>query len=290
MTKQHLTSPVVLSSPTEVYNAVQAARRQGQRVGLVLTMGALHKGHLSLVAASRRSCDVTFATIFVNPTQFGPGEDFEKYPRNLSEDLTAFAEAGVDFVFTPSRDELYPEGFSTFVDPPTVALPFEGQHRPQHFSGVATIVLKLFNILPAHVSFFGQKDYQQCIVLRRMAKDFNLPIEIEMCPIIREEDGLAMSSRNRYLSPLERTQALALSRGLREAENSFRSGETNTLKLVERIRTCLADVQIEQIDYVAVVDAQTLENVPVVERPAVALLAARIGTTRLIDNTILRPH
>jgi pantoate--beta-alanine ligase len=264
-------------------------RQAGQRIGLVPTMGALHEGHLSLVQAARERTDVVIATIFVNPTQFGPNEDFSKYPRTLDSDLNALSAAGCDVVFVPSREEMYPADSSTLVEPPAVSQPLEGVCRPGHFRGVATIVLKLFQIIPADVACFGQKDYQQAQVIRRMVADLNVPIEIVVCPIIREPDGLAMSSRNRYLSPAERQQALAVSRALDEAERLAAAGQFESEPIVAAMGNKLRAAGITRIDYVTLADPATLAEVPRIEGRAVALIACFVGTTRLIDNRLLGP-
>jgi pantoate--beta-alanine ligase len=250
-------------------------------------MGALHEGHLSLVRASRQACDVTVATIFVNPAQFGPHEDLDQYPRTLDEDLAALGDLNVDFVFAPSTKELYPDGFSTLVEPPAVARPFEGQYRPGHFRGVATIVLKLFNIIPADFAFFGQKDFQQARVIQDMVRDLNVPTTVHVCPTVRDPDGLALSSRNRYLSPAEREQALSLSKCLDYAEHEVLRGRTDLRPIVAGMRNTLEAAGIEKIDYVDIADAQTLEPVMTLQHSAVALVAAHVGATRLIDNRIL---
>jgi pantoate--beta-alanine ligase len=288
MNSQHSNSSSVFTSCDQAYAAISEARRDGKRIGLVLTLGAIHEGHISLVKASRTSCDFTAATIFVNPAQFAPGEDFQKYPRTLDADLAAFAELGVDMVFAPSREEIFPTGFSTYVDPPQVATRFEGECRPQHFRGVTTIVLKLFNLLPADVTFFGQKDYQQCLVVQRMVRDLNLPIKIEMCPTVREADGLALSSRNRYLNSADRKRAVALSESLREAERKHLAGEKDATQLVTQMKSRLADAGIDRVDYAAIADAETLEPIISINRTAVALVAAYVGESRLIDNLLLR--
>jgi pantoate--beta-alanine ligase len=264
-------------------------RRLGRRVGLVPTMGALHAGHLSLVQTARERADVVVATIFVNPTQFGPSEDFSKYPRTLDADLQALSAAGCDYVFVPTRDEMYPANSSTFVEPPAVSQPLEGVCRPGHFRGVATIVLKLFQIIPADIACFGQKDFQQAQVVRRMVADLNVPIEIVVCPIIREPDGLAMSSRNRYLSPAERRQALALPSALDEAERLVDSGQVESEAIVAAMRNILLAAGITRIDYVALADPESLAEVARIEGRAVALLACFVGATRLIDNRLLGP-
>jgi len=277
-------TPKLVTTASELRAAVRAARAAGCAIGLVPTMGALHEGHLSLVQASRSECGFTVATIFVNPTQFAPHEDFDKYPRTLDADLESLASCHADLVFAPRREDMYPAGCSTLVQPPQVAQRWEGECRPGHFQGVATVVLKLFNLAQADVAFFGHKDYQQAAVIRRMVQDLNVPTEIRVCPTVREPDGLAMSSRNRYLSAGERQQAVALSRALRLAEQMAAGGERHAAKLVEAIDRVLAEAQIRRIDYVAVVDPDTLEPVPELTRPVVVLIAARVGGTRLIDN------
>lgn len=277
--------PLVVRTGGEARAAIRAAQREGKRVGLVPTMGALHEGHLSLVEAARRECEYTAATIFVNPTQFGPREDFSRYPRTWDEDLAALARIGVDLVFAPETAEMYPPNCTTAIEPPRVAEPLEGRFRPGHFRGVATIVMKLFQLLPADAAFFGQKDYQQTLVVRRMVEDLNVPVQIVVCPTIRDADGLAMSSRNRYLSADERRQALSISRGLRRAQESFRQGERRTSVLCEAIEASLRDASVSSIDYVAVADPESLEAPgEQVSGTAMALVACRVGTTRLIDN------
>ncbi len=277
-------APRLVTTCKEVYNAVIAARANGRSIGLVPTMGALHEGHLSLVRASRAECDLTLVTIFVNPTQFGPQEDFSRYPRTLEKDLQGLGRCGVDVVFAPAKDEIYPAGFSTYVDPPKVAEPLEGSCRPGHFRGVATVVLKLFNIIPADVAYFGQKDYQQSLVIRRMAQDLNVRTDIRVCPIVREPDGLAMSSRNVYLNADERQQALAISRSLNLAADMVRQGELDAAVIKAKMRQVLADAGITRVDYVALAAPETLEEMSRIDVPAMALIAAHVGNTRLIDN------
>ncbi|MCC9602082.1 pantoate--beta-alanine ligase [Stieleria sp. JC731] len=265
---------------------------QSHTVGLVPTMGALHDGHLSLVAMSRSRCDDSIATIFVNPTQFAPGEDLDKYPRTLERDLEKLTNAGCDAVFIPSTDEMYPPGSSTMVVPPKVALPLEGKFRPEHFRGVATVVLKLFQILPASHAFFGQKDFQQLRVIETMVDDLNVPIEIVSCPIVREADGLAMSSRNRYLNVDERQRSLCLSQALAEVEAAFKGGQREVKTLTEILHRHLPPAAntntVDRVDYAVIVDSQSLKPIERIESSAVTLLAAHVGTTRLIDNCILR--
>jgi pantoate--beta-alanine ligase len=266
---------------------VTELRREGRSLGLVPTMGALHEGHLSLVRASRARCDFTAVTIFVNPTQFAPHEDLARYPRTLPGDLAVLEEVQADLVFAPASDAIYPPGFSTYVEPPEIARPWEGVCRPSHFRGVATVVLKLFQLLPADVAFFGQKDYQQALVIQHMTLDLNVPMQIEVCPIVREADGLAMSSRNRYLTAAERQQALAISRGLRLADQQVRDGIRDTEAIRERMRVELTEAGIERIDYIAVVEPNTLIETPETRPPVMALIAAYVGHTRLIDNCLL---
>jgi pantoate--beta-alanine ligase len=276
-----------ITTAAEIYAEAQALSAAGKSVGLVPTMGALHAGHLSLVRRARAECDAVIATIFVNPAQFGPSEDFSRYPRTLERDLELLADLGCDLVFAPPHDEVYPAGFSTYVEPPAVGATLEGKHRPGHFRGVATVVLKLLNLIPADVAYFGQKDYQQSLVIQHMVRDLNLPVKIAVCPIVREADGLALSSRNRYLSPTERQQALALSRSLKRAEELVRSGQRDAAAIAEAMRRELTNARIERIDYATVADAQSLAELNTLDRPAVALVACFVGTTRLIDNCLL---
>jgi pantoate--beta-alanine ligase len=247
-------------------------------------MGALHDGHASLVRAAKRECDLVVATIFVNPTQFGPKEDFARYPRSMEADLALLGAAGAKLVFTPAVEEIYPPGFSTYVEPPAVAAPLEGRIRPGHFRGVCTVVLKLFQLAPADVAYFGQKDYQQSLVIRRMIEDLNVPIEIRVEPTVREADGLAMSSRNAYLSADERRQAAALSRGLQAARDAFRAGETRAASLKDAVADELDGAGIRAVDYIAICDRSTLAEMDLASNDSIALVAARVGSTRLIDN------
>jgi len=276
--------PEVVTTVDQLRTRVRAVRAAGKTVGLVPTMGALHEGHLSLVRASAAECDFTIVTIFVNPTQFGPAEDFDRYPRTLDADLAALRACRVDMVFAPQNEEVYPEGFSTLVQPPRVARRWEGECRPGHFRGVATIVLKLFNMSLADVAYFGQKDYQQARVIEQMVRDLDVPIEIRVCPIVREVDGLAMSSRNRYLGEIERRQAVAVSKSLAFARQAVEENRTEVGDIVAGMRQVLGDAGITRIDYVALVDADTLEPLLSVSGTVVALVAAYVGQTRLIDN------
>jgi len=262
-------------------------RAAGQKIGIVPTMGALHAGHLSLVKAARIDCDRVIATIFVNPTQFAPTEDLAKYPRTLGEDLELLAAKGVDAVLVPKEEEIYPPGFSTYVEPPSVARGWEGAARPTHFRGVATVVLKLLNMTRADICYLGQKDFQQVAVVRKMVADLNVPCEIRMCPTVRDPDGLAMSSRNRYLSPAERTIGLSLSRTLAAAERMIRDGVRDGAKLSAWMQDQLRQAGVSQVDYALVANPDTLEPVREFMLPVVLLVAAKVGTTRLLDNLLV---
>lgn len=275
---------VVLKDIEPCRQAVRDAQRKGRCVGLVPTMGALHEGHLSLIRTARERCSYVAVTIFVNPTQFGPHEDFEAYPRTLEADLRACQTLGVDLVFNPSVETIYPEGAQTTVHVSRVTQGLCGAGRPGHFDGVATVCAKLFNILPADAAFFGEKDYQQMVMIRRMARDLNLPIEIVSCPTIREPDGLAMSSRNAYLSNEERRQAVSLSIALHGAADRVAAGERNAQDITGTIRQEILAAGPLDVEYVDVVDADTLEVLQVIDRPSRICLAVRFGSCRLIDN------
>lgn len=277
----------IIAHPHEAFAHFSQWRSDQLRIGLVPTMGALHEGHLSLVHRSRQECDVTAVSIFVNPTQFGPNEDFSRYPRTFEADCQMLREAGTDLVFAPTPEQLYPSGFSTFVQPPRVAEPLEGEYRPGHMRGVVTVVLKLFNILPATISYFGQKDYQQLQVIRHMVDDLNVPIRVEGCATVREADGLAMSSRNRYLSHTERRSALSLWTALTLAQRLVQQGERSVVKLEAKMSETLLSEGADSIDYARIVHADTLQSLDELASPAIALIAARVGKTRLIDNLVL---
>jgi pantoate--beta-alanine ligase len=279
-------SPRVVRTVREVRDAFDAARAAGHRAGLVPTMGALHAGHLALVGEARRHAAFVVASVFVNPTQFGPGEDFSRYPRDLDGDVRKLASAGVDVVFAPDPAEIYPPGEETRVRVGAVAEPLCGRFRPGHFEGVATIVAKFFAIAGPCAAVFGCKDYQQLLVIRRMARDLCFPVEVIGHPIVREPDGLAMSSRNAYLSPAERADALALSRGLAAAADAYAAGERRAREL-ERLARAPVERVAKSIDYVELRDAGTLAALETVTSPAVLAIACRIGTTRLIDNRVL---
>jgi pantoate--beta-alanine ligase len=268
----------------DVRRHVFAAKKEGKKVGVVPTMGALHQGHLSLVKACGSECDFTVVTVFVNPTQFGPNEDFEKYPRDLDKDLELLEGLGVNVVFAPNANEIYAPGHSTFVQPPSVAEPLEGQLRPGHFQGVTTIVLKLFMIVPADVAFFGQKDFQQTRVIQQMVQDLDIPVSVQVCPTTREADGLALSSRNAYLSDAQRQQALSISQALKLAVEMKRKNLLCAEDAKVAMTEHLLQAGIEKIDYVAIVDAETMQPVEQISRSNIALIAAYSGATRLIDN------
>jgi pantoate--beta-alanine ligase len=262
------------------------SRRAGKRIGLVPTMGALHDGHVSLVRASKAECDVTVVWIYVNPSQFGPHEDLAKYPRTFQADLEKLAACRTDFVMAPADAEAYQPGHATWVDVGAIAEPLEGRCRPGHFRGVATIVLKLLNMVQPDVAYFGQKDYQQVAVIRRMVADLDVPVEIRVCPIVREPDGLAMSSRNRYLSPDARQRATALWQGLELARQLVARGARDAAAIARQMSELILAAGAT-IDYVALVDPDSLSAVEQITGPTLALLAVKIDGTRLIDNAIL---
>ena len=261
----------------------EAARARGERVASVPTMGALHAGHVSLLREGRRRGDQLALSIFVNPTQFGPTEDLSRYPRDLPGDLAQAAEAGTDVAYVPEARDVYPEDFQTYIEVRGLEQGLDGGSRPGHFVGVATVVCKLFNVVRPHVALFGEKDFQQLAVIRRMVADLDMSVEILGLPIVREPDGLAMSSRNAYLSPDERRRALALSRGLSAARAQAEAGERAAAALVARARDAL-DAEVDLVDYVELRDAETLAPVERLERPAILMVAAYVGKTRLIDN------
>ena len=263
-------------------------REQDKTIGLVPTMGALHEGHLSLVREARRMCDVVVVSVFVNPTQFGPGEDFEKYPRDLTKDTALLTDYNVDYIFAPTVEEIYPKGFSTYVSVEGLSEQLEGSSRPGHFRGVATVVTILLNTVRPDFAFFGQKDAQQALVIRRLVKDLALDTEIVILPTVREDSGLAISSRNLYLTAEEQQAATVIHRALQAAKNAYKDGERSAGRLADLVRSTIEDEPRARLDYVSVSDAETLERLDKLdERPILIALAAYIGKTRLIDNTIL---
>ena len=277
----------VVGSHAELRAAIQAWRAAKQTIGFVPTMGALHAGHLSLVDAARAECDRVVVSIFVNPTQFGPNEDFERYPRNLQADVALLAPRGAELVFAPQPAEIYPPGHATMVEVSGVANPWEGAFRPGHFRGVATVVLKLFNMVAPDVAFFGQKDFQQSLVVRRLVADLNVPVVVRVCPTMREADGLAMSSRNAYLSTEDRRRGLVLSRSLKLATELFAAGERDAHQIMARMRELFVATPGVTIDYLSLADGDTLAEVDRATANTVALIAARVGNVRLIDNCLL---
>jgi pantoate--beta-alanine ligase len=263
-------------------------REQDKTVGLVPTMGALHEGHLSLVREARRMCDVVVVSVFVNPTQFGPGEDFEHYPRDLTKDTALLTDYNVDYIFAPTVEEIYPKGFSTYVNVEGLSEQLEGASRPGHFRGVSTVVTILLNTVRPDFAFFGQKDAQQALVIRRLVKDLAFETEIVVLPIVREDSGLAISSRNLYLTPDEQKSATVLHKALKQAKMAFKEGERNPGRLADVIRSTVEMEPRARLDYVTIADAETLEKLDRLDdRPILIALAAYVGKTRLIDNTIL---
>jgi pantoate--beta-alanine ligase len=264
--------------------------RSGKSLGLVPTMGALHEGHLSLVRASKAQCQVTAVSIFVNPLQFGPNEDLDKYPRTVERDSKLLQELGIDLLFAPTVSEMYPQGATTYVEVPDLSQRLDGGSRPGHFRGVATVVTKLFEIVRPDRAFFGQKDAAQVAVLRKMARDLDMDVELIVCPIVREKDGLALSSRNAYLTPEQRRQAGVLYRALTRVSHEVDMGERDSGKLREIGKAVIADEPAARLDYFEIVDPDSLEPVSNVKRGALVAVAAFVGSTRLIDNILLAPR
>jgi len=282
----------VISSPVEFQREMLNLKRLGKSVGFVPTMGALHEGHLTLVRQSKKDNDVTVVSIFVNPTQFGPNEDFNKYPRQFDNDRKLLEKEGVDYIFYPSVSDMYPEGYETYVYLEKLPNHLCGLSRPGHFRGVATVVSKLFNIVQPDKAYFGQKDYQQAEVIKKMVRDLNFPIEIVVIPIVRESDGLAMSSRNAYLSPEERRNATVLYKSLQRAKELIEKGEKSVNKIKEEMKKIILSVP-SRIDYIEIVHPETLDSLDaipdknVIDRVVVAV-AVFIGNARLIDNEIIK--
>jgi pantoate--beta-alanine ligase len=263
-------------------------RRHGVKIGFVPTMGCLHEGHLSLVRKVKEVSDLVVVSVFVNPTQFGPDEDYESYPRDLARDVDLCIAEGVDYLFAPEAAELYPRGHATYVEVEGLSHTMEGASRPSHFRGVTTVVMKLFQIVQPTVAAFGQKDAQQAVILQRMARDLMLDTEVIVAPIVRDDDGLALSSRNRYLSAEERQAALAIPRALEGARHVVAEGQTRAEEVVAAAREVLEAEFLLEVDYVELVDSERLQPVEVVEGEALLAVAVRVGRTRLIDNTIIR--
>jgi pantoate--beta-alanine ligase len=269
--------------------AARQARAENHVIGIVPTMGALHEGHLSLLRRAKSECSKVFASIFVNPTQFGPHEDLSKYPRTFEADVAKLEAARVDILFAPDAKEIYPQGFTTYITVEGLSDRLEGRSRPGHFRGVATVVHKLFEIAQPHFAFFGRKDAQQARILQRMLQDLNSDVELVLCPIVREPDGLALSSRNAYLSPEERRAATVLHHSLEAACREIAGGTRDALSLLNTVRNVLAEEKLTRVDYVELVSADSFEPVARVAAPAYVLLAVLIGRARLIDNLLIEP-
>jgi pantoate--beta-alanine ligase len=278
----------VVSTIKEMCSISDGIRKAGQTIVLVPTMGYFHEGHLSLMKEARRRGEVLVVSLFVNPAQFGEGEDYDVYPRDMSRDKSMAEEIGVDILFIPTVEEMYPEGYQTFVEVERITKPMEGEFRPTHFRGVTTVVAKLFNIVNPHIAIFGEKDFQQLVVIRRMVEDLNMGIEIIGMPILRERDGLAMSSRNTHLTSDQRKAALTLNRSLQKAAELFRSGERNSRKIIDAVKEVIAREKGISTDYVEIRDGRTLEEIEFIGGQAVIALAAKVGKVRLIDNFVFR--
>jgi pantoate--beta-alanine ligase len=281
---------LTINSATEMTALSRQARRGGRRVGFVPTMGALHAGHISLVRAARGQADVVVASIFVNPKQFGPTEDFAKYPRFFESDAAMLAADKTDYLFCPSVDEMYPAGSTAWVEVEGISDKLDGRSRPGHFRGVTTVVAKLFHIVEPDLAFFGQKDAAQAAVIRKMVRDLNFNVEIVVCPIVREPDGLAMSSRNAYLSAEERKQATVLSRSLQRVQTLAANGERDAARLAVAGKQVMSEEPSVRLDYFEVVAPDTLDPVANISQGALVAVAAYVGPTRLIDNVVLEPH
>mgnify|MGYP001143363510 CR=1 FL=1 len=278
-----------VSSAEETRRAVAEARREGRTVALVPTMGALHEGHLSLVRAACERATYVVVSVFVNPTQFAPGEDFEAYPRDLEHDMQLLEAEGVDLIFAPNVDSMYAADATVTVDPGPIATVWEGATRPDHFRGVATIVTKLLSIVSPDLAFFGEKDYQQLQLVKRLVRDLDLAVQVVGCPIVRDRDGLALSSRNAYLSPTQRAQALALSSALEAVAEAVAWGERDADVLRETMLRILSEHPDVSVDYATVVDGTDLTELGSIDGPARAIIAVRVGNTRLIDNAAVAP-
>ena len=278
----------IVHSPKQMQATALRLKRQGRRIAFVPTMGALHRGHLELVKRAKKLGDVVVVSIFVNPTQFAPNEDYSKYPRTWKEDCRACRAEGVDFIFNPGKDEMYPDGFDTYVAPDKIATVLEGAMRPGHFQGVATVVLKLFNIVLPDTAIFGKKDLQQSVVIRQMVRDLNIPVKIVIVPTIRDRDQLALSSRNVYLNELSRSQALAIPRALFEARRMILAGERSAAKIRNYITSRLVKDGKATVDYVSVANEDTLQELTKISGRVAISLACRIGGVRLIDNITLK--
>lgn len=277
-------APQIVRTIAEARAALTPVRQAGRSIGLVPTMGALHEGHASLLRAARKETDFVVASIFVNPSQFGPNEDLSRYPRPFDKDLAVCAREATDLIFHPEPAEIYPAGFCTWVEVHGLQDRWEGATRPGHFRGVATVVLKLFNIVQPHIAYFGQKDAQQTRILEQMVRDLNVPLEMRICPTVREADGLALSSRNQYLDAEERRHATVLYQALDEVRQAYARGEKDAGRLAERVRTKVSATPGARLDYVAFVDRDSLLPMDTLDSPCLVALAVFMGSTRLIDN------
>jgi len=281
----------IIKDVKEMFLTSQKEILNNKKIGFVPTMGALHDGHLSLIRQSKKDNDITIVSIFVNPTQFGPNEDFNKYPRTIEQDIELLEKENVDYLFLPNTKDMYSEGFETYVNLEKLPNHLCGLKRPGHFRGVATIVLKLFNIVRPHKSYFGQKDYQQYLIIKRMAEDLNCFVDIVMMPIVRESDGLAMSSRNRYLNQEQRKNATILFESLQLAKNEIKNGETNPKIIIEKMKNLILNKYLKaKIDYIEIVDLNTLEELHTIKESCLIALAVFIGEARLIDNIIINKN
>ena len=278
----------LVDSISRMTTLAKMLKKEGKSIGFVPTMGYLHEGHLSLARAARKHTDVVVMSIFVNPLQFGPKEDFDKYPRDIKRDEALAGDAGVDVIFCPSVKDMYPEGYAAYVNVESLTDSLCGASRPGHFKGVTTVVAKLFNIVKPDVAYFGQKDAQQVIVIKKMVRDLNMDIEIKSMPIIRETDGLAMSSRNVYLSEDERRQALVLNQSLEKALSLVKAGERDPANVIKAIKELIARKPLVKIDYISIVDMKSLKDADEISGEVLVALAAFAGKTRLIDNTIIK--
>ena len=276
----------VVETIDSVRSLVRAAHGEGKKIGFVPTMGALHIGHISLIEAAVADCDFVVVSIFVNPTQFGPGEDFEKYPRPLEADLEICRKAGVDVVFVPLPEQMYPGKNLTWVNVEKLTEPLCGRFRPGHFRGVTTVCAKLFNIVAPDIAYFGQKDAQQAFVIKRMVADLNMPLEIVICPTVREPDGLAKSSRNQYLTVQQREEATYIYKSLQKCHQMIQANVTESQKIIAEMSKILQQVPSIEIEYVSIVDAETLESIETIKDRVLAAVAVRIGSARLIDNIL----
>jgi pantoate--beta-alanine ligase len=278
----------IITKVKEMHDAVEEEKSRGKSIGFVPTMGFLHEGHLSLVRESVQRADVTVVSIYVNPTQFSPKEDFKEYPRDIRRDTELLEAEEVDYIFSPGNEEIYPEGYKTYVEVHDLQDKLCGRSRSGHFRGVCTVVLKLLNVIEPDFAYFGQKDAQQAIILKRMVQDLNLGVKIEVLPIVREEDGLALSSRNTYLDQEERKVARVLSQSLEKAREMVKNGEQDSGKVISRMKEMIIQEPRAKIDYVEIVDMENLNPLAKIEKESLAALAIFIGKVRLIDNTILK--